>query len=272
VELEEKKEDFAKRGLNIAALTYDSIAILRHFGDRKGITYPLLSDPDSEVITAFGILNHNYGPDDDGYGLPFPGMFIIDENGIVKVKFFEEDHRERYTASHVLVRHLQDPAGNAATSVETKHLRLIASASDGVVRPGNRLTLILDVGLPPKMHLYAPGVEGYIPIEWQIPESEIWWAFDAEYPESRTLHLQAINETVPVYEEKLRIMRDVIIGPHKAVEHLYDKTLTLEGSFQYQACDDRICYRPETIPLMWTFQVTEHDQQEVPEELRRSSQ
>ncbi len=264
MELEEKKQDFAERGLNIAALTYDSVAILRHFGDRKGITYPLLSDPDSEVIRAFGILNTNYAPDHESYGLPFPGMFIIDENGIVEAKFFEIDHRERYTASNVLVRHFEDPAGNTATEATNNQLKLTASASDDVVRPGNRLTLILDVELPPKMHLYAPGVEGYIPIEWQIPESEIWWAFDPEYPESRTLHLPAIDETVPVYEDRFRIMRDVVIGPHQAIEHLYDKTLTLEGSFQYQACDDNICYRPDSIPLTWVFRVQEHDVENVP--------
>ena len=88
MELEEKKQDFAERGLNIAALTYDSLAILRHFGDRKGITYPFLSDPDSEVIRAFGILNTNYAPDHESYGLPGPGMGSIDENVIVESKGF----------------------------------------------------------------------------------------------------------------------------------------------------------------------------------------
>ena len=272
MELEEKKQEFAERGLNIAALTYDSVGILSHFGDRKGITYPLLSDPNSDVIKTFGILNTNYGPDDRGYGLPFPGMFIIDENGIVEAKFFELDHRERYTASHVLVRHFQDAAGNAATEMANDHLKLRASASDSVVRAGNRLTLILDVELPPKMHLYAPGVEGYIPIEWQIPESEIWWAFAPEYPDSRTLHLPAIDETVPVYDREFRILREIVIGPHKAIEHLYGKTLTLEASFQYQACDDTICYRPNSIPLAWTFRVAEHDVQRVPDEVKGTDQ
>jgi hypothetical protein len=255
----------------VAALTYDSLAILRHFGDRKGITYPLLSDPDSEVIKAFGILNPNYPPDHSGHGLPFPGMYIVDENGIVQAKFFEEDHRERYTTSHVLVRHFLDPAGHAVTTVETDHLKLTASASDAVVRAGNRVTLVLDVELPPKMHLYAPGVEGgYIPIDWEIPDAKTWLAFEAEYPESRTMHLAAIDETVPVYEKKLRVMRDVVIGPNEAIEHLFDGSLTLEGSFEYQACDDTICYRPEVIPVTWSFEVREHDSQTVPDELSKN--
>jgi hypothetical protein len=30
-------------------------------------------------------------------------------------------------------------------------------------------------------------------------------------------------------------------------------TLTVKGSLEYQACDDKICYNPESIPLSWTL-------------------
>ena len=29
------------------------------------------------------------------------------------------------------------------------------------------------------------------------------------------------------------------------------ETLTIEGGLAYQACDDAVCYRPDTIPLAW---------------------
>ncbi|HUG82174.1 MAG TPA: peroxiredoxin family protein, partial [Bryobacterales bacterium] len=57
VQLERQREAFESRGYRLAALTYDSPEILRHFAARAGISYPLLSDPDSKVIRAFGILN-----------------------------------------------------------------------------------------------------------------------------------------------------------------------------------------------------------------------
>ena len=271
MELEQTKADFAKRGLNVASLTYDSAEVLRSFAERKGLDYPMLSDPESEVIRAFDILNDNIPSDHAFHGVPFPGTYIVDANGIVKAKFFEDDHRERYTASNILVRHFSDGTGQANTSVETKHLELTYSASDSAVRSGNRLALVVDVELKPKMHVYAPGVEGgYIPIDWRMPESKGWLALDAKYPDSKMLHLEAINETVPVYEGRFRMVRDLLIGQTREMKPLVaDGKLTVEGSFRYQACDDRMCYRPETIPLKWTFPVDQHDRQRAPEEIRR---
>jgi peroxiredoxin len=44
VELEQQVKAYAARGIQIAAITYDSPAVLKHFAERRGITYPLLSD------------------------------------------------------------------------------------------------------------------------------------------------------------------------------------------------------------------------------------
>jgi hypothetical protein len=83
-------------GLGIASVSYDSSALLRNFAERKDLHYPMLSDPESRMIRAFDILNDNFPKDNQWYGVPFPGMYIIDERGIVKAKYFEDDHRERY--------------------------------------------------------------------------------------------------------------------------------------------------------------------------------
>jgi len=77
------------------------------------------------------------------------------------------------------------------------------------------------------------------------------------------LRLEAIDETVPVYNGKFRLVRDITIG--KA----YLGTLTVEGTLKYQACDDRMCYVPQTVPLKWTFQVEPHDRERPPAELQR---
>ncbi len=255
----------------MAAITYDSVALLRHFAAGKGITYPLLADPDSKVIRAFDILNENFPPGHAWYGVPFPGTYIIDERGIVRAKYFEEDHRERYTASSVLIR-LGEQAGAATMEVETKHLKLVASASDPVIRGGNRVRLMLDFELKPGMHVYSPGVQGgYIPIEWQMSESKRWLAHTPEYPTAKTLHLPAIRETVPVYKGRFRLARDLTVGQSQEIRPLLSgpKGLTVEGSLRYQACDDKVCYPPQTIPLKWTFQVGQHDSQRAPEELQK---
>ena len=35
-------------------------------------------------------------------------------------------------------------------------------------------------------------------------------------------------------------------------ELAFSGTLTLRGTLDYQACDDRVCYNPVSVPLSWT--------------------
>lgn len=271
MQLGQQTEEFRKRGLNVAAISYDKPELLRYFAERVGIRYPLLGDPQSRVIRAFGILNEEVPRDHEVFGIPHPGTYVIDQEGIVRAKYFEEDYKERYTPATVLDRYFGGD-GPAGDSVETWHLKLTYSASQREARVGNRLLLVLEVELKPGMHVYAPEVTGgYIPIDWTIEESSGWQAHPVSYPPSREVHLPAIKETVPVYEGKIRLERDLTIGVGKGVEAVLgpNKELRVKGSFRYQACDERICYRPETIPLEWVFRLTAHDRQRAPEELRR---
>jgi len=235
--------------------------------------YPLLSDPESKIIRAFDILNENFPRDNPWFGVPYPGTFLIDERGVDKAKYFEDDHRESYTAASILA-HEFGGDGLAKTTVETPHLSLSYGSSDASLSPGRRATLIVDIELKPRMHVYAPGVEGsYIPIEWTISDSKGWIAHPTSYPASRKLHLPAIDETVPVYEGRFRLTRDLTIGQPQEVGPLLgpERTVTIEGVFRYQACDDRMCYIPRNIPLKWTFPIDRLDSQRAPVELQRKA-
>jgi hypothetical protein len=270
VELEQSKGDFARRGINVAAVTHDNVAILGHFAGRKSITYPMLADDGAAFARAFGIVNESVPKDNPNYGMAFPGTYILDENGVVVEKFFEDLNRERVTASSILVKHFRETAGALKTVVETEHLTLTYSASDAVARAGKRIALSLEVGLKPRMHVYAPGVEGgYKPIEWTMTDTDAATALPPEYPRSETLHLPAINETVPVYHGRLSVIRDLSIGSGKALEPFVERgELKITGALRYQACDDKMCFPPETIPLEWSFRAEEHDRQTAPKELR----
>lgn len=231
----------------------------------------MLSDPESKTIRAFDILNDNFPKDHQWYGVPYPGTYIIDEHGIVKAKYFEDDHRERYTAASILV-HQFGQGAVAKTMVEAPHIQLTYGASDAALSPGGTSTLILDIDLRPGMHVYAPGVEGgYIPIDWRMPESKGWIALPVSYPESRKLNLAAIHETVPVYQDHLRLIRDLTIGqpPELAPFLGPDKNLAVEGTFRYQACDEKECYPPQSIPLKWAFHIDKLDSQRAPVEMQR---
>ena len=273
MQLDRKREEFEKRGINVAALSFDPVAVLDNFAQRTGVKITLLSDPQSEVIRAFGILNETVAKDHQFYGIPNPGDYLIDENGVVKAKFFQEKYTDRYTAGQILVRTLGVDSGAKQTQTETDHLTVTSSASDDILRGGNRLSLVLEFDLKDKMHVYAPGVQGYIPVEWTMEEVEGITNYPAAYPESEMLHLPAISETVAVYQGGFRVVRDVMVGQSKEIQHLLNAQgeLLVKGSLRYQACDDKVCYLPKTIPLEWTFRFEEHDRTRAPEEIRRKA-
>ena len=270
MQLERKRMQFEERGVRIAAISNDTAAALGNFAQRVGIAYPLLSDPDSAIIRAFGVLNEEVPKDHDFFGIPHPVEFLLGPDRTVQEKFFEENYRDRFTAGRVLVRQLGSQSGAARSSTSTAHLKLTSWASDATVRGGNRFAVGLDIELKEKMHVYSPAVKGYIPIDWQMEDADGLTHYEAEYPEGKTLHLPAIDESVPVYEGSIRLVRDVMVGQARELgDLLQDGKLTIRGSLRYQACDDRMCYLPSTVPVEWTINFEQHDRTRVPEGLRR---
>ena len=274
MELEQNAEQFRKIGYNVVAISYDSPAVLRSFAERKNIHFPLLSDPDSKIIRAIGILNEEIPKNTPFSGIPYPGTFIVDDKGVVTAKYFEDDYKQRYTAADILVQRFGVLPESSRKEVVGKQLTAVASASNSLVRTGQRIALVLDIELKPRMHVYAPGVEGYIPIDWKMDDSDTAKVHAVKYPASEKLHLPAINETVPVYQGHVRFTRDITVGSDAKVKASADAAgqFTVSGTLRYQACDDRVCYIPQELPLTWTFQMEGMDRQRVAPELQRKGQ
>lgn len=269
--MERKREQLEEKGIRIAAVSFDTVETLNHFANRADIGFPLLSDPDSAVIKRFGILNKSVAADHRFYGIPNPGEYLVNPDRTIRAKYFEESYRDRFTGGQILVTELGGEAGAARKVIETDHLRASTWASDAVVRGGNRLALGIDITLKPKMHVYAPGVEGYLAIDWSMGQAEGVETMAVRYPESRRLELPAIKEVVPVYENKFRLLRDVHVGQPNEMEALLDpqSRFTLRGRLRYQACDDKMCYLPQNLALSWTLNFEQHDRQRTPETTRR---
>ena len=118
-----------------------------------------------------------------------------------------------------------------------------------------------------------PGNHRYIPVEWRVEASHGVTLLPTRFPPSETLHLPAIDETVPVYDGTVRLIRDIHMpGSREWPDELKDRnTLTLTGEFRYQACDARVCYRPTSIPLTWKLKLEPHDLTRIPQQLQRAA-
>lgn len=87
-------------GIQVVGVSYDDTAILSRFSERSKITYPLLSDPGSETIEAYHVLNES--AKGKAEGVPHPGTFIVDDKGIIRAKLFLDGYRDRHTTDALI--------------------------------------------------------------------------------------------------------------------------------------------------------------------------
>lgn len=266
MELQNAKQKFENQGIKLAAISYDSQAILKDFAQRHQIEYPLLADPDSKIIRSFQVFNA--GASGKEKGMAYPGYFYIDPAGTIREKYFEEKYTDRLTPNSLIGKLFPELAEEVTGSAERPNLRLTLEQSDRTVSPGNRVTLAAKIELPPHVHVYAPGVEGYKPIQLEVQAPSGIELGRVAYPNSKTLYLEAIQEHVPVFEGQFRISQDatVIFSPASDVARALassTKTITIKGDLKYQACDNRVCYPPASVPVSWTLKV-------IPLDIRRS--
>jgi peroxiredoxin len=259
VELQENWQRLRNQGWGLATITYDSTEILADFGQRHGITFPMLSDPQSKIIKDFGILNTSFPKDVMQYGIPHPGTYMVNADGLVQSKYFVADNGiERYSTPTILLREFGSVEGTRETVVNTDNFELKYYATRDVLRAALRFTVVLDFNLKEEVHVYAPGAQHYIPISLELDSSRYFHAEPARYPKPQVLYLPTIKETVPVFQGKFRITQDLATWDREVIGTMPE--LKIKGRLRYQACDDKICYLPRTIPLEWTFKIDDGTQ------------
>jgi AhpC/TSA family/Disulphide bond corrector protein DsbC len=266
--LQNARDKFRQQGLGLAAISYDSEAILRDFAQRHKIEYPLLADPRSQIIRRYGVLN----TEATGVtkGMAHPGYCYVKPNGTVKEKFFETAYTDRDTASSLLQKLFPELVEGTGRIVSAPYIKLTLLQSDEVVVPGSRFTLTAEVELPSGMHVYAPEVKRYKPIQLIMDASPHMKFPLVRYPKAKVLFLPVINESVPVYEGNFRLLQDVVVSADGTFigSLTQPKTVTVKGTLLYQACDSVKCYLPQKSGVSWDVRVIPLDRERAPEAIR----
>ena len=139
---------------------------------------------------------------------------------------------------------------------ETSHISVTLSASDDIVAPGNRFSLIVTVSPKSNMHVYAPGDHSYRIVRLSIDKPEFLRIHESVYPSSEIYYYEPLDESVPVYQQPFDLVQEVTIPMNDDVTKLAStpgESLIIEGTLEYQACDDEVCYLPTQIPLSWNL-------------------
>lgn len=93
--LEAARAPLAEKGWSLAALSYDSREILAAFADDHDLSYALLSDSDSEVISAFNLLNTDVPQESRYWGIPHPAIVFIRNDATIAAVLRERGYKDR---------------------------------------------------------------------------------------------------------------------------------------------------------------------------------
>jgi DsbC/DsbD-like thiol-disulfide interchange protein len=149
------------------------------------------------------------------------------------------------------------PAAAARTlSKTTPHLAVTATLSSDVVTIGSKLSLAFDVRPKKGVHVYAPGTKyRFVAIAFE-PNSALQ-IHDTIYPPATSYHFRPLNEDVLVYEKPFRLTLEITPGwtpLQREILRTQDR-LTIKGQLTYQACDDKVCFLPASVPFEWSVSI-----------------
>ncbi len=240
-------------GIRLYALSYDEPDALADYAEAHDTTFTLLSDPDSEVITSFGILNTLIPPDDHPwYGLPFPGSYVIDADGIVVAKFFEHNFAIRPGPEQLLAAALGQefevpaPAGDDAAD----------RVSVDVAIEGDRLPMgvtrqiVATFRVPEGQHLYSePVPDGLVAAAIELDDNDGILSYEPVTPPTSPLTLSSSGEALQVYDGDVVLRLPVAQNARNMQKDDDGRFVTISGQVRWQACDDVECFLPESMPF-----------------------
>ena len=130
------------------------------------------------------------------------------------------------------------------------HTVVTAGPADLGVKAGAKAMLFIDVTPNPNIHVYAPGAKDYIPITVKLePQANVRFG-KLLYPKSEMMTFA--DEKVPVFQKPFRLTQEItVLGASLQP----GATVPVKGTVEYQACDDKVCYAPESSPVSWSLVV-----------------
>ena len=250
MELQQRLPDFEAAGIAVFAISYDPVDALAAFADEHAIEYRLLSDAQSEVIREFGILNTLVQPDEPVYGIPFPGLYIVDEHGVVAEKFFHREYQVRETAATVLrsgFRIAIDLAGSPSAQSTVADVRVSAVLAAEELKFMQRADLYVRIALAEGLHVNAhPAPEGYFATEVAVSGPQGLRVGEPRFPATTPFHIEGLNEPFQVFEGDVEITVPLISEIREG------DAVAIAVEVRYQACNDRECFLPSTERLQLT--------------------
>ena len=240
--------DFEAVGAKLYVLSYDEVDAVADYKKAHGATFTMLSDPDSEVIRSFGILNTTIAEDDHPWhGIPYPGVYVTDEEGIITQKFFENNFTVR-PGPEQLVAAVQGEdvvLANRPTMDQEVGVEIEFEGNDLPV--GITRQIVARFSVPEGMHLYQePVPEGLVAASIELDgEAEGVVAYTLIAPETQPLTLGTDGYTLEVWEGNVVLRLPIAQNGRAMTKDDDGRWVSISGKVRWQACDHETCLVPD---------------------------
>jgi DsbC/DsbD-like thiol-disulfide interchange protein len=120
------------------------------------------------------------------------------------------------------------------------------------VHAGETVSGELRVELPDGIHVQSdnPREDYLIPTRLTFALPEGVTVEEITYPPASDWFLEGQEEPLAVFETEFTVRWRLALGPEVPAGRM-----VVPASFQYQSCDDRLCYPPVTAPVEWRLSV-----------------
>lgn len=224
----------------------------------------MLSDPASEIISRFGILNTFIEPGDHPwYGLPFPGSYVIDDQGLIAAKFFESSLAMRANADELL-RAAEGEQIEVESAPPPLEVTFEVALDGDTLRSSIKRELVATFRVPAGQHLYGePVPEGLVATSIELDEIPGLVVQAPVLPATTLLTLAGTGETLNVYEGDVVIRLPIMYADGASLVRVGTSSeVTLAGTVSWQACDEAMCFLPVRRRFELTVPVSQLNLQE----------
>ena len=244
------------RGVALFALSYDPVTVLRAFADKHGIAFPLLSDDGSHVIRRLGLINERVQEDHAVYGikpdprhasLPYPGVFVLDESGVIVGKRFHESYRERDTGVALLAQTLsiREPGPGPAAGAPDDPILVSAWLDSPTYSFFQRMHLNVELRMAPGLRVCAPPApDGMVPLTVHVSDIPGVEVGAVEWPSAQPSRVPGLDGLVSVHRGTIRGLVPLTFA---APPGRGDLTVAL--TVGYQGCSDSERLPPSSVSV-----------------------
>lgn len=98
------------------------------------------------------------------------------------------------------------------------------------------------------VHVYAPGNADYLPVSVAITAIDGLTIGTPAFPPGEHYFFAPLKQAVKVYSKRFAV-RIPVKASAEFLKHAAGESVAVTGVVSYQACDDKVCFPPQTTPF-----------------------